>query len=568
MTPTQIPSTAVRTARGVAGAARRRARTTAWYVWGQRGIILVLAGLVILPLCVVALEILTPTRAIWAHLWATVLPAMIRNTVVLLFGVGASTFVLGTGLAWLVTAYRFPGRRWFDWMLLLPLAMPSYILAFVFIATFDYVGPVQSTLRAWFGSDVWVPNIYTGSNAVLVMSLVLYPYVYLLARTAFREQSATTFDAARVMGYSRSQTFVRLILPLARPSLVAGVTLAMMEALTDFATVRFFTFPTLSEGVFRVWEGMMNRQAAMELASLLFFAALTMILVERGLRGRACYYQTGGRSRRPEPVELPGVRGWLASGVCATILAVAFGLPALQLVVWTLAEVQKPGAAGTLNVAFPQYVGTTLMLAVGAALVAVCWSLLLAHTVRLQKGRLAAISTRLATLGYAMPGAVVGVGVLLTLTTLDHWAHNLAVRGWGIGSGLLLTGSIVGLIYAYVVRFMAVSYNSVEASLDKVTPTMAMAARTLGASPARVLRQIHLPLVTTGVLTSATLVFVDVMKELPVTLLLRPFGMDTLSIWAYLLAYEGFWEAAAVPSLAILGVGLLPVALLMRMSRG
>ncbi|NJK79975.1 MAG: iron ABC transporter permease [Chloroflexaceae bacterium] len=533
-----------------------------WALHGlsQRLLIVLLAGLVVLPLAVVALELLTPTADIWAHLWATVLPRMIRNTALLLVAVGTGTFVLGTGLAWLVTAYRFPGRNLFDWLLLLPLAMPSYILSFVFIATFDYAGPVQSLLRAWFGREVWFPNIYSGWSAALVMSLVLYPYVYLLARAAFREQCATTFDAARVMGYNRTQTFVRLVLPLARPSIVAGVTLAMMEALSDFATVRFFIFPTLSEGVFRVWEGMMNRQAAMELASLLFLAALAVVLVERGLRGKARYYQTGGRSRRFEAVRLHGWRGWLAMALCGAMLASAFVLPSIQLIIWTIDEFARDGAGGTLNVAFLRYSQTTLTLAGLAAAVAVGWSLLLAHSTRLTGGWLARVGVRLATLGYAMPGAVVAVGVLLTVSALD--------RQVGVWSGVLLTGTIVGLTYAYVTRFMAVSYGSVEASLDKVTPTMEQAARSLGASPRRVLWRIHLPLVSTGALTAATLVFVDVMKELPATLLLRPFGMDTLSIWAYLLAAEGFWEAAAVPSLSILGVGVVPVFLLMRLNSG
>lgn len=567
MTSTRAQITTTSTAHvssGTRPAVARRFWPRHWGVWA---LILTLTVPVLVPLVVVALEIATPTPAIWSHIWATVLPTMLRNTLLLLLGVGGGTFLLGTGLAWLVTAYRFPGRGLFDWMLLLPMAMPGYILAFVFVATFDFVGPVQSALRARFGVEVWFPNIYTPVSAILVLSLVLYPYVYLLARAAFREQSATTFDAARAMGYSRTRTFFRLVLPLARPSIAAGVTLALMETLTDFATVRFFNVPTLSEGVFRIWEGMMNRQAAMELASLLFFAALIVILVERGLRGRARFYQTGGRSRRPDPVRLRGLRCWLATGVCGGVLLVAFVLPTLQLTFWTLDEIRKAGAGGTLNVAFRQYVGTTFMLAAVAALVAVAWSFLLAHAVRLRDGRMARVTVRLATLGYAMPGAVVGVGVLLTLTTLDRTINGLAFAGWGITTGLLLTGSLIGLIYAYVVRFMAVSYNSVEASLDKVTPSMTMAARCLGARPARLLWRIHLPLVSTGIITSATLVFVDVMKELPATLLLRPFGMDTLSIWAYLLASEGFWEAAAVPSLTILAVGVIPVLFLMRLNR-
>lgn len=529
--------------------------------WVQRAIILLLATLVVLPLAVVTLELLTPTRAIWAQLWATLLPIMLRNTLLLVAGVGLGTLLLGTGLAWLVTAYRFPGRGLFEWALLLPLAMPGYILAFVFIATFDFIGPVQTTLRAWFGPDVWFPSIYTGWSAVLVLTLTLYPYVYLLARAAFRSQSAYTFDATRTMGLSRTQSFFRLVLPMARPALVAGMSLAMMEALGDFATVRFFTYPTLSEGVFQVWEGMMNRAAAMELAALLCSVALVLILVERGLRGAARYTQTGGKAPRPAPLVLRGWRAGLATSGCSLVLAAAFGLPVLQLSIWTIDELLRQGPGGTLNVAFQRYMTTTATLAALAAVVTVLWALLLAHSVRLSAGRWARLGARLATLGYAMPGAVVGVGVLLTVTTVDRLAASSMLLG-----GVLLTGSIAGLTYAYVVRFLAVAHNSVEASLDTVTPTLTQAARSLGAGPGRVLRRVHVPLISRGLLTAAALVFVDVMKELPITLLLRPFGMDTLAIWAYLLAAEGFWEAAAVPSLSILLASLLPVLILVRLS--
>ncbi len=528
---------------------------------GQQAIILLLAGLVVLPLAVVALELLTPSRAVWAQLWATLLPIMLRNTVLLVAGVGLGTLLLGSGLAWLVTAYRFPGRGLFDWALLLPLAMPGYILAFVFIATFDFIGPVQTRLRAWFGPDVWFPDIYTGWSAVLVLTLTLYPYVYLLARAAFRAQSAHTFDATRTMGLNRRQSFFRLVLPLARPALVAGTSLAMMEALGDFATVRFFAYPTLSEGVFRVWEGMMNRAAAMELAALLGAAALALILLERGLRGPARYTQTGGAAPRPAAVILRGWRAGLASAVCGLVLAGAFVFPVLQLGRWSIAELLSQGPGGTLNVAFQRYMTTTAGLAALAALVTVLWALLLAHSVRLSGGRRARLGARLATLGYAMPGAVIGVGVLLTLTLLDR-----VTAGWPLLGGLLLSGSLAGLTYAYGVRFLAVAHNSVEAGLDTVTPTLEQAARSLGAGPWRVLRRVHVPLLSRGLLTAAVLVFVDVLKELPITLLLRPFGMDTLAIWAYLLASEGFWEAAAVPALSILLAGLLPVIILMRMS--
>lgn len=529
-------------------------------------LLFLIAGLIVLPLAGVVWEILTPTPDIWAHLWGTLLPRMIRNTATLLVGVGLGTLVLGTGLAWLVTAHRFPGRNLFDWALLLPLAIPGYIMGFVFIATFDFVGPVQSLLREYFGRGHWFPSVYTGTNAIIVLTAVTYPYVYLLARAAFREQSATIVEAGRVMGYSRLQTLFKLILPLARPSLVAGVSLAMMEALTDFATVRFFNYPTLSEGIFRIWEGMLNRQAAMELAALLLVFALLVIMFERGLRGQARYYQTSNRGQPMQPVTLRGWRAWIATGICALALLVAFILPTLQLGVWTWSELDGGMTRGNLHVVYGNYVWTTFSLAATAALVTVGLALLMAHRVRLNRGRMSQAVVRLATLGYAMPGAVVAVGVLLTLAPTDHALNDFTEQWLGFSVGLLLTGSMAGLVYAYVVRFMAVAYQSVEASFDKVTPHMEEAARTLGARPRRVLWRIHVPLVSVGTLAGATLVFVDVIKELPATMLLRPFGMDTLAIWAYMLAQESFWEAAAVPSLTILAVGVIPVAILVRLS--
>ncbi|MFW6215948.1 MAG: ABC transporter permease [Alkalispirochaetaceae bacterium] len=524
-----------------------------------------LAAAVMLPIIFVLSTLATPSREIWAHLWESTLSRMLINTVTVVAGVALCSLCIGTGLAWLTTAYRFPGRRFFDRALILPLAMPSYILAFVFIATFDYIGIVQTTLRGWFGEEVWFPDIYTVSSAVTVLTLTLYPYVYLLARSAFRSQSGYIFDAARTMGYTRGRTFFKLVLPLARPSLIAGVSLAAMEALGDFATVRFFNVPTLSDGVFRIWEGMMNREAAMEVAGLLSLVALLLVLTELRARRSARYTQPGGETPEVTPVTLNGWPAAAAAGICALVLALGFLLPTIQLAVWSFSEILAQGPGGTLNVAFVRYLATTSSLAGAAALLTVAWALLLSHAGRMSEGRVTAVATRVATLGYAMPGAVIAVGVLLTVAALDR-GYSAALAGRGVSAGPILTGSLLALLYAYVVRFLAVGYNSVDAALAGVRPSLAEAARTLGATPSAVLLRVHTPLVSRGVFTAAVLVFVDVMKELPVTMLLRPFGMDTLAIWGYLLASEGFWEAAAVPSLSILLAGLLPVMLLAGLS--
>ncbi len=522
-----------------------------------------IAALVILPIAVVARALLAPVPDIWRHLWATRLPEMLTNTVVLVVGVGLGTLMLGTGLAWLVTAYRFPGRSFFDWAFILPMAVPSYVLAYVFMATFDYAGPVQKALRMWLGSSHWFPSIRSGGGTILVMTLTFYPYVYLLARAAFQEHAALTFEIARTLGASRTEAFFRVVLPMARPSLAAGTSLVVMEVLTDVGTVRFLNFPTLSDGIFRIWHGMMNREAAVQLAGLLLLFAFGSLVLERRLRGRARYVQERRHGRGIPPTSLRGWRGWAATAFGGTLLGLAFLLPASQLVVWSVQEILR-GQPGALDRIYWHYVRNTWVLAFAAAFLSVLVAVVLAYGVHLSRKPLTRLAARAATLGYAIPGAVIGLGVLLPLSRLDHAFNAFTRQAWGITVGLLFTGTIAGLLYAYVVRFMAVAYSSVEASLEKISPNLEGAARTLGATPGQVLRRIHLPLMRVGVLTGATLVFVDVMKELPITLLLRPFGYNTLALWVWQDVSESLWENAALPALTIVLAGLLPVILLIR----
>jgi len=524
---------------------------------------ILIAALVLLPVAILASEMLHPSLEMWEQLWATILPRMLLNTLLLILGVGVGTFVLGVGLAWLMVGYRFPGRPFFERAMLLPLAVPSFVMGFVYMATFDFAGPVQTALRRTFGADLRLPDIRSGWGAVMVLSLVLYPYVYLLARAAFREQAARTVEAARVMGYTRAQSFFRLILPLARPSLAAGTVLAIMEAMTDFATVRFFSFPTVSEGIVRVWEGRLDRAGASELALLLLGIAVVLLLVERAMRGQRRYYQAGGRSARPTRYTLTGWRAWLPVAVCSGILFAAFVLPVGQLALWTIEHLTR-GLNQSWSAVFGTYVLNTFLLASVAAGITVLLALIVAVGVRMRGGHFAKAVARLATLGYALPGAVIAAGILMTLAPIDHTLNRVA-KEWGFTPpGLVLTGSIVGLIYAYVVRFMSVAYNSVEASLEKVKPSMEQAARTMGARLARIVWRIHGPLVSHGMAAGMILVFVDAMKELPATLMLRPFGMDTLAVWSYMAASESFWQEAALPALTILLVGLIPVSFLMR----
>lgn len=516
-----------------------------------------LALLVAAPVLGVCAALLTPSVDVWRHLWATQLAELLGNTLALIAGVGVGVGVLGTGLAWLVTMYRFPGRRELEWLLILPLAMPAYVMGFVFLAIFDYAGPVQRAVRAVLGPRAWFPEPASYAGVVLVMTLVLYPYVYMLARAAFLEQSEATLEAARALGLSRRQAFWRVALPLARPSIAAGVTLALMEALADFGTVAIFNYSTFTVAIYRVWFGLFNRRAATELASLLVVFTLAVYVLERRLRGKARFYQRGG-GRGAVAVPLTGWRAAAAAGAGGLVVGTAFGLPVVRLLAWVV-------IAGAYDVRYPQFLGATVLVAAATALLAVAAAVVVAYGVRLSRQPVVAVLARVAGMGYALPGSVIAVGVLGLLAGVDT-VLGAALRPLGAAPGLWLTGSLVGLVFAYLVRFLAVSSQTVEASLAKITPSMDMAARSLGQSPAGVLWRVHLPLLRRGLLTAALLVFVDVMKEMPATLLLRPLGYETLAVRVWQFTSESLWEAAALPALTIVAAGILPVVVLVRES--
>ncbi|MGH3442732.1 MAG: ABC transporter permease [Nitriliruptorales bacterium] len=535
--------------------AARSANRPAW-----RSVAFVAAGLVLLPVVVVASSILTPSVDTWRHLWATRLPGALVETVLLLLGVGVGTLVLGAGFAWLTTAYRFPGRRLLSWLLVLPLAMPAYVLGFLALATLGHAGPIQSGLRGVFGSGIWFPDIRSVGGAATVMSLSLYPYVYLLARAAFHEQAAATYEAARALGQGPLAAVRRVVLPLARPSLAAGVTLVMMETLTDFATVQYFNVETISVSVYRVWQGMFDRTAATELAALVLLVAVGILLAERAFRGRARFHQQGGAGRRMPAVTLHGWRAWAATGACLALVGVAFAGPVAQLVAWSGAETIR-GVRGVVDVRFFTYLGRSATIAAVVAAACVVIAVLVANGVRFSGGRATRLAAQLTTAGYAVPGVVVAIGVLAVLAGLDAASDAL---GLPFGRALLVTGSLAGLLYAYVVRFLALGFNSVDASLEKVTPSMTMSAMSLGASTVRVVRRVHLPLMRSGLGVALVLVAIDALKELPIVLLLRPFGWDTLAVWVWQLASESRWESAALPALTIVAAALVPVLLLFR----
>jgi iron(III) transport system permease protein len=508
-----------------------------------------IALLVAAPVLVVCAALARPTLGVWRHLWETQLVELVGHTVALIVGVGLGVAVLGTALAWLVTSYRFPGHGALEWLLVLPLAMPAYVLGFVFLAVFDFAGPVQRTVRAVTGRPAgWFPDPASYGGLVLVMTLVLYPYVYVLARASFLEQPPTMHEAARALGVSRWTLIRRVVLPLARPAIVGGVFLALMEALADFGTVAVFNYATFTVAIYRVWFGLFDRHAATELASLLVLATLGLYVAERGLRGRA-RFDPQRRGARPAPPPLRGGRAWAATGVAAGVVALAFGLPVLRLLTWIPA-----GAAADPR--YPGFLANTLGVATGAAGLALAAALVVAYGVRQSRSPLVAVLARIATMGYALPGSVIAVGVLALLAWLDRRV-----------GGLFLVGSLVGLVFAYVVRFLAPAYQAVDAGLARITPSMDMAGRSLGLAPGAVLRRVHLPLLRRSLLTAALLVFVDTMKEMPATLLLRPLGYDTLAVRVWQFTSESLWEAAALPALTIVAAGVVPVVLLVRGSR-
>jgi iron(III) transport system permease protein len=496
-------------------------------------------------------------QAIWQHLISTNLDRLAGNTLLLLGGVSLGVSLLGISLAWLVSLCDFPGRRLFDWALMLPLAIPGYVMAFVYLGLFTYAGPVQTALRQWFGSSAWFPDIRSAGGVVLVLSLVLYPYVYMLARAAFAMQGRHMMDAARILGLGPVPAFFKVALPVARPAIAGGLALALMETLADFGAVSVFNFDTFTTAIYKAWYGLFNLQVAAQLASLLLLFVVVTLLLEHYSRRQARYHDA--RQPNHRRYVLHGAARWGATLGCTLVLALAFLLPAGQLLAWVV----DTGLA-ELDSRYLEFLWHTLLLAGLAAVAAMLCALVLGFSKRLAggNGRCLRGSVRLATLGYALPGSVLAVGIVLVATWVDR---SLLALG---GVQLLLVGSLFALVLAYVTRFLAVAFAPVEAGLESIRPSLLDAARSLGATPWQLLRRIHIPMLKPGLLTALILVFVDVMKEMPATLIMRPFGWDTLAVRIYSMTAEGQWERAALPALTLLLAGLVPVLLLVRSAAG
>jgi iron(III) transport system permease protein len=521
-------------------------------------------ALIAMPVLAITWIALFPTENAWAHLAATVLPGYIGTTLLLMLGVGIGVALMGTGAAWLVAMCRFPGRKVFAWLLIMPMAMPAYVIAYTYTDILEYAGPVQTALRAVFGwhdaRDYWFPPVRSIGGAIAMLTLVLYPYVYLLARAAFLEQSVCALEVSRTLGRGPRESFLRVALPLARPAIVVGVMLALMETLNDFGTVDFFAVRTLTAGVFDVWFDMGNPGGAAQIALVLLGFVVLLIWLERHSRRRQRFHGTTTRRKPPQGFQLRGWKAGMAMLGCAFPAVAGFFVPAGVLLNYAVRHLGEDEFAATLS-----HAGNSVMLASIAAALTLVIGVFLAYAQRLWPSVLVRGAVRWASIGYALPGIAIAIGVLLPVGAFDNAVDSYMRDAFGISTGLLISGGIGALLIAYVVRFLAVSLGASESGLGKVTPNVDMAARTLGHGPFATLVRVHLPLIRGSVLTGAVLVFVDTMKELPATLVLRPFNFDTLATFVYQYASSEQLEDCSLAALTIVAAGILPVILLNHM---
>lgn len=532
-------------------------------IWRWYSSTLAVALLVALPVLSVFYLALFPKENIWSHLAETVLPVYVSTTLQLMIGVGALAVGTGVITAWLVTMCRFPGKRLFEWALMLPFAVPAYVIAYVYTDLLEYAGPVQSTLRSLFGwhsaREYWFPEIRSLGGAILMLALVLYPYVYLLVRAAFLEQSNSLRDASRLMGCSPLQSFFRISLPIARPAIAVGLALVSMETINDFGTVDFFAVKSMSAGIYDTWLNMGNLGGAAQIASLMMLFVVTLILLERLARARQKQFHSSDRFKALDTYKLSGWKAASASLICAAPIILGFVVPVSILADYALDHLDQLQSEDFLT-----YAGNSFFLSTTAALITIIIALLLAYTKRLYRQRSLNVAANFASLGYAMPGAVLAIGVIIPLAAFDNSVDAYMREQFGISTGLLLSGTTFAIVFAYSVRFLAVSTGAVESSLNKVTPAMDMAARSLGMSPLQTLFKVHLPLIRGGIFSAALVVFVDCMKELPATLILRPFNYDTLATFVYQFASDEMLEECSLAALLIVGVGIIPVVMLTR----
>ncbi|MFZ2540248.1 MAG: iron ABC transporter permease [Gallionella sp.] len=526
-----------------------------------RWIPLFVAALVLVPVGIVFSSFFTPPTDIWQHLVDTMLTTLLLNTFWLALFVAVGTLLIGVSLAWLTAVCDFPGRKFFSWALLLPLTLPAYVTAFVALGLFDYSGPVQTMLRSQLGAELfWFPEIRGRLGVSLVMVLAFYPYVYLLTRNAFLTQGKRSLEAAQSLGFSRTHGFFKVTLPMARPWIMGGLMLAMMETLADFGTVAVFNYDTFTTAIYKAWFGLFSLNAASQLASLLIIIAFALLIIEQQSRARMRFSEAKP-SARADRIALQGWRGFAATAFVLTVLFFGFLLPVMQLLMWSANVIAKD-----LDARYLGLLGHSLVLSALAALLTCTVALLISYSVRRQPSLLTRWSVRISTLGYALPGTVLAVGVFIPISWMQNRLSETATKFLGIELNILVPGALVMLLLAYLVRFLAVGHSPIDSAMHRITRSIDEAAMAMGLSSRAILHRVHLPILKSGLLTAITLVFVDVMKEMPITLMTRPFGWDTLAVRIFELTSEGEWERAALPSVALVLAGLIPIILFIRQS--
>ena len=528
-------------------------------IFSWRFIPVLVAVLVLIPVGTILLSFLAPAGDVWQHLVETILPSLLINTFWLTLGVAVSSALLGVSLAWFTAVCEFPGRKFFSWGLLLPLAIPAYVMAFVTLGLFDFTGPVQTLLRSWVGPEqFWFPNVRGRLGVIIVMTLAFYPYVYLLARNAFLTQGKRSLEAAQSLGFNRTQGFLKVALPMARPWIASGVMLVLMETLADFGTVAVFNYDTFTTAIYKAWFSMFSLSAASQLASLLIVIVFVLIVMEQQFRSRMRYAETKHSSRIPR-IPLIGWRAWGVAGFALAILFFAFLLPITQLIIWATDTFVEE-----FNQLYLGFLWHSLMLSGLAALLTCSVAVLVVYSARRHPDTVTRVAVRIATIGYALPGVVLAVGIFVPLAWLDNWLSEMAMQLFHIETGLLIQGTLAIMLIAYMTRFLAVGHNPIDSAMQRITFSIDEASMGLGLNGWSMLKRVHLPILKGGIFTAVTLVFVDVMKEMPITLMTRPFGWDTLAVRIFEMTSEGEWEQAALPAVALVLAGLIPIVLLTR----
>ncbi len=517
------------------------------------------AALILIPVVVVFSSFLMPADDVWKHLVDTALFTLLINTFWLSVGVVVGTSLLGVSLAWLTAIYQFPGSRFFSWALLLPLAIPAYVTAFIVLGLFDYTGPIQTTLRTWLGSELpWFPDLYGRGGVTVVMILAFYPYVYLMARNAFLTQGKRLLEVAQSLGLNRKQGFFKVALPMARPWIAGGIMLTLMETLADFGTVSVFNYDTFTTAIYKAWFGMFSLPAASQLASLLITLVFVLIIIEQQFRARMRFAETK-RSSHADRIVLSGWKACTAICFAASVLFFAFVLPIMQLSGWAAHSLMQ-----SFDQRYLEFLLHSLLLSAMATLITCFVAILLVYAVRLYSNTFTRIAVRIATIGYALPGAVLAVGIFIPLAWLDDQLNEWLLTLFQIEAGLLIQGTVGVMLIAYMTRFLAVAHYPIDSAMQRITRSIDEAAMGFGLTGWAVLRSVHLPMLKTGIFTAAALVFVDIMKEMPITLMTRPFGWDTLAVRIFSLTSEGEWQQAALPAVTLVLAGLVPIILLMR----